>query len=225
MMAQNQTVTSNLEHKDKPEATCGQLMIFADSVNASEDVIKFQVSAMLKSKKILCFGNDNPYLLVERARKNNHHDFVRVLQTSYQIETTEPWWNTHQMTMTEFCNNNKFLPIRLSAYAYVNSGDHPCYGSVVTTTREIEMSSDRELILLNEKGRPSGCVVFNQLKMDMRPSLVDYLGHGWKMDVSIAIDFTLSNFEVHDHRSLHGTCHYGDMNMYEKAIFEVCNVM
>ena len=44
------------------------------------------------------------------------------------------------------------------------------------------------------------------------------------MDVSIAIDFTLSNMEITDYRSLH-RMNQGDMNQYEKAIFEVCNVM
>ena len=34
--------------------------------------------------------------------------------------------------------------------------------------------------------------------MDMRPSLVEYLSHGWQMQVSIAIDFTLSNLEIKD---------------------------
>jgi len=39
--------------------------------------------------------------------------------------------------------------------------------------------------------------------MDMRPSLLDFLSHGWQMKVSIAIDFTLSNLEITDQKSLH----------------------
>lgn len=60
------------------------------------------------------------------------------------------------MTMTEFCNNNKFLPMRLSVFKYTNSGDHPSYGSVVTTTRDIEMLPDGpegKLYLNNSKGK------------------------------------------------------------------------
>ena len=129
------------------------------------------------------------------------------------------------MTMTEFCNNSKFLPLRLSVYSYQNSGDHPCYGSVITTTRDIEMLSDGKLAITNKKGKKTGYLVFNTFKMDMRPSLVEYLGQGWKLDVSIAIDFTLSNLEISDYRSLHKVNQNGDMNQYEKAIFEVCNVM
>lgn len=61
--------------------------------------------------------------------------------------------------------------------------------------------------------------------MDMRPSLLEYLKHGWRLNVSIAVDFTLSNLEIKDYRSLHRQSKDGEMNQYEKAIFEVCNVM
>ena len=61
--------------------------------------------------------------------------------------------------------------------------------------------------------------------MDMRPSLLEYLKHGWQMSVSIAIDFTLSNLDIRDANSLHRQQKHGEMNQYERAIFEVCNVM
>lgn len=86
------------------------------------------------------------------------------------------------------------------------------------------MAKDETMDIKDKKGKVGGKIIFNQLKMDMRPSLVDYLRQGWKMDVSIAIDFTLSNMEITDYRSLH-RMNQGDMNQYEKAIFEVCNVM
>jgi hypothetical protein len=65
------------------------------------------------------------------------------------------------MTMTEFCNNSKYLPIRLSVYSYQNSGDHPCYGSVITSTRDIEMLTDGKLWITNKKGKKTGYIVFN----------------------------------------------------------------
>ena len=40
----------------------------ADIITKTEDTIKFQICADLKSKKFLCIGANNPYLLIERAR-------------------------------------------------------------------------------------------------------------------------------------------------------------
>jgi hypothetical protein len=105
--------------------------------------------------------------------------------------------------MPEFCNCNKYLPIRLSVYSYINAGDHPLYGSVITTTRDIEMLPDGCLELKDAKGQVNGHIKFNQFEMDMRPSLIAYLRQGWCINVSLAIDFTLSNLEITDYRSLH----------------------
>lgn len=170
-------------------------------------------------------GSDNPYLMIERARKTNQKDFVRVLQTQYKFGKTEPWWDAHQMTMSEFCSNNKYLSLRFSVYSYTNSGDHPKYGSVETSLKAIEMLPDATLPIKNKKGKVTGHITFNTLKMDMRPSLVQYLGQGWNLDVSVCVDFSLSNLEINDYRSLHKINNNGDMNQYEKALFEVCNVM
>lgn len=81
------------------------------------------------------------------------------------------------MTMSELCNNNKALPIRLTVKSYTNSGDDPIYGSVITTTRAIEMlpEKNRTLQLKEPSGKPGGSITFNVFDMDMRPSLIDYL--------------------------------------------------
>ena len=46
----------------------GSLSVRADKIKKTEDIIKFQISAMLKSRRFLCFGNDAPYLTIERSR-------------------------------------------------------------------------------------------------------------------------------------------------------------
>ena len=116
------------------------------------------------------------------------------------------------MTMAEFCNNNKYLPLRFSVYSYTNSGDHPRYGFAECTLKQIEMLGDNPLVIRNSKGKKTGELLFKTLKMDMRPSLVSYLREGWKIDVSIAVDFSLSNLEINDYRSLHRVNSNGDMN-------------
>jgi len=175
MMAPNQCITMKLTIKTKPGVARGYLKVFADSVKVTSDVIKFQIIGKLHSKKLLCFGSDNPYLMIERARQNNQKDFVRVLQTQYKFEDREPWWDAHQMTVSEFCNNNKYLPLRFSVYSYTNSGDHPKYGDVVLTLKDIEMRVEQEIAIKNARGKNKGWIKFKTLKMDMRPSLVEYL--------------------------------------------------
>lgn len=149
---------------------------------------------------------------------------VKVFKTSYKFANCDPWWDAEELTMPEFCNCNKYLPIKLSVFSYQNAGDHPIYGSVCTTTRDIEMLPDNRLRIINSKEEDNGYIQFNQFDMNMRPSLIMYLRQGWCINVSLAIDFTLSNLEITDYRSLHRK-NDKEPNQYEKALIEVCDVM
>lgn len=65
--------------------------------------------------------------------------------------------------MTEFCNNNKELPLRISVYNYQNNGDHKLYGQVLTSAKQIEMKAvGHQLPLTNAKGKRVGHIAFNQ---------------------------------------------------------------
>lgn len=46
----------------------GTLRIKADVVSASNDMLKIHFNGNIVSRKFLCCGCDNPYLLIERAR-------------------------------------------------------------------------------------------------------------------------------------------------------------
>ena len=161
----------------------------------------------------------------EREKKDG--DFVQVYKTNYKFDETNPWWDPHEMPLSELCNNNKNLPVRFTIGSYTNSGDDPLYGTVITTLKEIEMLPEKnmKLDLKDKKGKEAGCIKFNTFEMDMFPSFNKYLSEGWEMQVSIAIDFTLSNKEITDCRSLHRLSTNGEMNHYERVIFEVCNVL
>ena len=70
MAAPKQTMLGTLVHK-----AChrGTLKIKADPVNLTDDSMSFHCSAEVDSKKYLCCGFDNPYILIERARVNPNY--------------------------------------------------------------------------------------------------------------------------------------------------------
>jgi hypothetical protein len=153
-------------------------------------------------------------------------DWVRVFKSKYVYDTSTPWWEPEVIKLTELCNNKKTLPLRITVLCYTNSGKHATYGRIVTSVREIEMS-DRELPLISLRGKPAGILKVSHFKLDMKPSLLSYLRSGWHIDTTVAIDFTLSNLETTNLKSLHrlDPMRPRDMNIYEKAIFEVCKVL
>jgi hypothetical protein len=67
MVSQGMKVEKELFISNK-DASRGEMIIYADTMKKTDDSVKFQICASLRTKKFLCFGTDNPYLLIERAR-------------------------------------------------------------------------------------------------------------------------------------------------------------
>jgi C2 domain len=72
MMAPKQLVKAKIAIEKKPDR--GTLIIRADQVYDCVDDAKLSIKGSIKSNKILCYGSDNPYVLIERARNLENND-------------------------------------------------------------------------------------------------------------------------------------------------------
>ena len=83
------------------------------------------------------------------------------------------------------------------------------------------------LELYSDRNKFAGTISIKQFVIDMKPSLLLYMKSGWLLNTSMAIDFTLSNKPISDYRSLHyqNEKNKQEMNLYEKAIYEVGMVL
>ena len=130
--------------------------------------------------------------------------------------------------MTEICNNRKTLPLRITVLCYTNTGTPSTYGRVITSMRDIEMREEpNTLELTSLRGKFAGNLVFTNFKINMRPSMTEYFNSGWCLETAVAIDFTLSNLEISNLKSLHRISNQKpiQMNQYEKAMYEVCKTL
>ena len=64
-----------------------------------------------------------------------------------------------------------------------------------------------------------GTLFFEEFDVINQPSFVEYLKTGWFINLSVAVDFTASNGDLH---MIHAN---GEMNDYEAALFEVGNIL
>ena len=166
---------------------------------------------------------------MENAVKNvdKIKDWVRVKKTITIFDQCKNLnFDSLEFKLTDFCNNNKVLPIRISVHCYSNAGEHELYGRVITSVREIEMGKHK-LEIISKRKKSMGFLYVDQFKVDMKPSLLNYMKNGWMLNCSIAIDFTLSNGPISHLHSKHrqDLKRKGDMNQYEKAIYEVGSVL
>jgi len=49
-------------------------------------------------------------------------DMVNVHQTNRAYGECKPWWEPEKLAMTEFCNNDKTLPLKITVFNYSNNG-------------------------------------------------------------------------------------------------------
>lgn len=95
MMNDNQTLEQQLYNSAEGSKPAGRLKIQADCVRKSEDIIKFQITGNLKSRKFLCFGSDHPYLLIERGKEDRSDFWLKVFKTDFKYDETNPWWDAY----------------------------------------------------------------------------------------------------------------------------------
>ena len=67
-----------------------------------------------------------------------------------------------------------------------------------------------------------GTIVVDQFVVKEKPTFVDYLRAGWEVSMTCAVDYTASNGNPSDTKSLH---YLGGNNQYETAIFNVGQVI
>ena len=123
-------------------------------------------------------------------------------------ETSEPRFPPCSINLTKLCNNRKTLPLRITVLCYTNTGEASTYGRVITSIRDIEMREDpRKIELTSLRDKFAGYLIFTKFSICMKPSLLAYLKQGWFLETSVAIDFTLSNLEISNFKSLHRITH------------------
>jgi hypothetical protein len=66
LIASKLILTRNLDYPGKKKR--GVFTVRADTVFDCDDEAKLAFNASFKSHKILCYGEDNPYLMIERSR-------------------------------------------------------------------------------------------------------------------------------------------------------------
>ena len=81
--------------------------------------------------------------------------------------------------------------------------------------------------IISKRNKMMGNLLVKHFKVDMKPSLLNYMKKGWVLNCSIAIDFTLSNGPISHYSSKHrqDIKRQDEMNQYEKAIYEVGSVL
>lgn len=145
--------------------------------------------------------------------KKNSKKYIKIRSTPFVKQTDSSTYKipAQTYTMKKMCDNKKNQKIAFSVF---NKYD--------MEVNKVEASVN-ELLESNEfEGLDGSKLVFEQFEVYDRPSFMEYLKAGWKIEMRGAIDFTTANGKIGDEGSLHNP---GESNRYEQIMHSLGSVL
>lgn len=227
--AKQQTYEGKLSTPKIPNR--GTLIVRTDVVSGDNNEYSFSVRVenLPSKKKLFCLGSNSPFLVIRRAFSvSDNGQFVKVMTTDNQPGNQSPHFDFHKLKSQSLCNGDPIMPMRLEIWNHVGNGDHTLWAFVKTSLDSLERGDLVHKMLDETEKMIEGCTlnVANFLKKQ-RPSMGEFLRSGWKISLNVAIDFTASNGDPTEPKSLHYINSYdqSQLNDYQKAIIAIGSIL
>ena len=220
--------------KDVPattgNASKGKIYITAEELSANKEVATFEVSGEKLDKKDF-FGKSDPFLCIYKESPNGQ--WVLVHKTEVIKNTLNPSWKSFSLPLRQLCNGDYERKLKFEVNDWDSDGTHDYIGSFVTKMSSLKIApvEKTQFKCINEKKKTksgykhSGILVVKRCDIKIEPSFIDYIQGGTNMNFSIAVDFTASNGDPRDQRSLHYMNPQTMENQYTTAIRSVGEIV
>jgi len=144
-----------------------------------------------------------------------------------------PDWAPLSLSLGSLCNGDHQRPIRLKVEDWNKNGSHSLIGELDTSIQDLtQMQPGTSLALINEKKKKkksnyknSGQLILHSLRMETRPTFLDFIQNGTELNFIVAVDFTASNGNPSHNTSLHYNDPSGEPNQYITAIKSVGEII
>ena len=202
----------------------GKIQLFAEETNGIKSKVKFSTQCKMLDKKDI-MGKSDPYFEVRKLREDKH---AALIYKSEVIKNTlNPTFKPFEVGMWLLCSGDIHTPLKFDVFDWNMNGTPDPIGTFSTSLAEIN-SGTEEFEIINpekqkKKGKNSGIFQFTNVEIIPVHTFVDYLKGGLDIQLIVAIDFTGSNGNPADPKSLH---YIGSPdNEYVEAIKSVGNIL
>ena len=183
--------------------------------------LKFRGRAL---KNMDTFGKSDPFFTLSRTLPNGTR---RELYKSEVVENSlDPQWReSPTFDSADLCSGNFDTPILIFECFDEDVTGHDPMGTFTCTTRQL-LTQGAEFQLLGPKG-PSdlfGFIVVETAVYEPSPSFAKLLSSGLQLNIAFSIDFTGSNLDPHNPKSLHFV-HPTQPNQYIRTMLSISDVV
>ncbi|KAI6650418.1 copine-9 [Oopsacas minuta] len=208
----------------------GTITLYAEEGISNKAKVTFYTRCTKLDKKDF-FGKSDPYFEIRKIREGNRP--VLVYKSAVIKSNLNPVFDPFDIGMSALCSGDYNTPLQFDVFDWNMSGKVDLIGSFRTSFAEIspEHGSINSFTLINpdikrkkgNKYKNSGTFTFSRIIITPVHTFVEYLKGGLQIQLIVAIDFTGSNGNPADPRSLH---HIGVRdNEYLEAIKSVGNIL
>ena len=217
------------------------IIVTAEEIITNKELLVLNFGARsLDAKDFFGLGKSDPFLTLSRSGEFGHYTVVH--RTEVIKRNLNPDWRQVSLSISSVCNADHHRPIKLSVDDWNNSGSHTHIGEITTTVaellewgREVEQNPSHPYIVpfVNQKKKSkkgdkyknSGFLHLYKCQLELQPTFLDYISNGTELAFTVAIDFTASNGNPQDRRSLHYIDPTGAPNQYVTAIKSVGEII
>ena len=210
----------------------GIIHILSEELSSNKEEVTFNFYAQKLDKKDF-FGKSDPYLEVSRSTEAGQ--YAVIYRTETVMNDLNPQWKQFTIPVSTLCNGDYQRDLMFSVFDWDSDGQHDFIGNFHTNLDRLKTGPGPTNCYdcINEKKRKkkgskysnSGQVFLQTISIVTVPSFLDFIQTGTQVNFTVAVDFTGSNGNPQDSRSLHYNDPTGRPNQYVTAIRAVGDII
>lgn len=219
----NPSLTATLTGKGAAKKST--ITIVAEQATGVTGALMLKLCGRKLANKDGWFGKSDPFFVVKKLREDR--TWVTVAKSEVVMNNLNPDWQPVKLNMQRLCNGDHNRPLRIEVLDYDKDDVFEAIGYCETSAVAL-LTPGWSAALKHPKGKAKDVGTLSALSAQMvvEPTLVEYLQGGLEIGLITAIDFTGSNGDPRDARSLHyNNPNPEHQNPYEIAIRAVGDVL
>merc|ERR1711892_1572349 len=208
------------------------ITVIAEELQDCKEWIQMTISGKrLDRKDWWGFGSSDPFVTI--LKSGEYSQWMVVHKTEVKQGKLNPDWAPLSLSLGSLCNGDHQRPLRIKVEDWNNNGSHKLIGEFETSVQDLaQMQRGTSMALINGKKKQkksnyknSGQLILHSVKIETRPTFLDFIQNGTELNFMVAVDFTGSNGNPSERTSLHYNDPSGEPNQYITAIQSVGDII
>ena len=198
----------------------GTLCLTCEQAAACNSVCNMTI-LVTNLKKMRTFSKNCPY--VQISKPSEAGKLLPVFRTEVETKRYQCTFKPFTIPLQVLCNGDINVPITVSVYDYKKLHADELIGSFTCSLKGF-LDGGQTVYEIENKKKKTGKFKFCHISVVKKPTFFDYIRSGIQLNLITAIDYTASNRDPRDPRSLHYLLD-GRLNQYESCIWAVGSVV